>query len=1034
MRLHRLDLEGFGPFRERQVVDFDAFAGDGIFLISGRTGAGKSSILDGVCFALYGDVPRYSGSEKRLRSDHCAPDDATEVQLEFSLGDRRLRVTRSPEYSRPKRRGEGLTPVKQQAQLDEWADGGWVGLASGPRDVGLLLGEVLGLTREQFLQVILLAQGRFAQFLLAGNDERQAVLRTLFGTRRYEDYAKALAERRKAAIEGVGEAQRTLEVLLDYAERLAAEAGVGLPEPGTPEDGTDVSGLQQSDLQKADASETPQPVTVKAGPDGGSAGAAGRLESLARASGRARHRVETADADLVEAQTLRTRAETALADGKRTAQAQTELAAGRSALAHLEADAPAIADARAELERAAAAESLRATLEVDVRRGAELARAQQEEVAARAALAAAHFDAPDADETRLQAAIDEWIAQLSAWQEAEELERQLPERRRQLDALSAELAKTRTEREQVDAALAAAPARTAELDAAIAAAIELAGAEAGLAERIAADDARLIAARELETIGPRVVDAEAAYATAAQRAEEGGKAVVRLLQQRLRHHAAELAADLRPGEPCAVCGSPEHPQPAGPAPDAVTDEHIAAAERERDARRVAETAAQQAAREVREQRNGLAERSGGATVAHLEEGLIALRAQAAAAAEARVRRDALVAEREQLAAEVVAAGHARDALTDRITQLTTEHAKAAESVRAADAQVAEARGDAASVAERIAATSALRVAAAAALTAARALTVAQSAADDARADRDRGIDASGFDDADAATAALRDAQTHEQLAERIKTYDAQLAAHRARLLELELLVLPEAPVDLGALQARDEAADQAYRDAVARRARADALAGSLAELLAQAQTQRDLLGPLAAQADGIAALADAISGRGANTHRMTLEAFVLAAELEEIVAQANVRLDDMSSGRYRLQHTDARAARNGASGLGIEVMDAFTGVARPATSLSGGETFLASLALALGLADVVTARAGGIRLDTLFVDEGFGSLDSETLEIAMNTLESLRHGGRTVGVISHVEAMREQLPLQLRVAASAYGPSHIEQQAAVGAA
>lgn len=160
---------------------------------------------------------------------------------------------------------------------------------------------------------------------------------------------------------------------------------------------------------------------------------------------------------------------------------------------------------------------------------------------------------------------------------------------------------------------------------------------------------------------------------------------------------------------------------------------------------------------------------------------------------------------------------------------------------------------------------------------------------------------------------------------------------------------------------------------------------------------------------------------------MDLETFVLAAELEEIVSAANLRLDEMSSGRYRLQHSDAVAVRNGASGLGLEVLDAYTGRTRPPQSLSGGETFLASLALALGLAEVVTARAGGIRLDTLFVDEGFGSLDAETLDLAMRTLDELRQGGRTVGVISHVEAMKEQLPAQLRVEATASGPSVIRQ-------
>jgi len=176
-------------------------------------------------------------------------------------------------------------------------------------------------------------------------------------------------------------------------------------------------------------------------------------------------------------------------------------------------------------------------------------------------------------------------------------------------------------------------------------------------------------------------------------------------------------------------------------------------------------------------------------------------------------------------------------------------------------------------------------------------------------------------------------------------------------------------------------------------------------------------------------LADTLAGRAPNTMRMTLETFVLAAELEEIVAAANLRLADMSDGRYRLEHTDALARRGAASGLGLQVHDAYTGRSRPPQSLSGGETFLASLALALGLAEVVTSRAGGIRLDTLFIDEGFGSLDAETLELALRTLDDLRSGGRTIGVISHVEAMKEQLPIGILVEASPHGSRVITEAA-----
>ena len=172
MKLHRLELEGFGPFLDAQTVDFDAFADDGIFLITGRTGAGKSSVLDGVCYALYGGVPRYDGAERRLRSDHCAPDDPTRVTLEFSAEGERWRVTRSPEFERPKRRGGGTTKEPHRALLEVRTAEGWEGVAARPVDVATRLDEILGLSQQQFLQVILLAQNRFACLLYTSPSPR----------------------------------------------------------------------------------------------------------------------------------------------------------------------------------------------------------------------------------------------------------------------------------------------------------------------------------------------------------------------------------------------------------------------------------------------------------------------------------------------------------------------------------------------------------------------------------------------------------------------------------------------------------------------------------------------------------------------------------------------------------------------------------------------------------------------------------------------------------------------------------------------
>jgi exonuclease SbcC len=177
--------------------------------------------------------------------------------------------------------------------------------------------------------------------------------------------------------------------------------------------------------------------------------------------------------------------------------------------------------------------------------------------------------------------------------------------------------------------------------------------------------------------------------------------------------------------------------------------------------------------------------------------------------------------------------------------------------------------------------------------------------------------------------------------------------------------------------------------------------------------------------DLVRQLASAVAGRTPNTKLIKLETFVLAAELEDIVTAANQRLSVMTSGRYVLQHVDRAEYRNTRGGLGLEVLDQYSGRARATHSLSGGETFLASLALALGLAEVVSSRSGAVKLDTLFIDEGFGSLDADTLELAMTTLDSLRAGGRTIGVISHVESMKEQVHAQLRVEVGTSGSSNV---------
>ncbi|HEY9309745.1 MAG TPA: SMC family ATPase, partial [Microbacterium sp.] len=411
MRLHHLELTGFGPFRERQSVDFEAFERDGIFLIAGRTGAGKSSILDGVCFALYGSVPRYDSGDKRLRSDHCEPEDPTQVRLEFTVGDRRWRVTRAPEYQRPSRRGGGLTTEATRAELEELVDGVWIGRAGKPRDVGLLLDEVLGLNAQQFQQVILLAQNRFSRFLLASGGERQSLLRALFGTRRYEEYARELGERSKAAqheLDALGERARTL---LDQAERLIAAQ---------------------------------EPVAAEPGEVAASVDLAARRAAVELGEQRAAYRLDTLRRERASADEARAAAEAAHAERVALSKAQQELGRAHERLTVLEEAGAQIAIDRWRLQRARAAEVLRAPLEAAL--AADDAAAASEAAVASAEAAWRRVAAGGADEhADLAELVERLTGDLAVWTAALTHEAALTEGETHVRDTSAEAARLETD-------------------------------------------------------------------------------------------------------------------------------------------------------------------------------------------------------------------------------------------------------------------------------------------------------------------------------------------------------------------------------------------------------------------------------------------------------------------------------------------------------------------------------------------------------------------------------------------------------------
>lgn len=1006
MQLHRLEVEGFGPFRARQVVEFDAFADDGIFLIAGRTGAGKSSILDAVCFGLYGGVPRYDGGEKRLRSDHSEPDDPTEVVVEFSTVAGRFRVTRSPAYERPAKRGGGMTTQQPSALLEQLVCGEWIGRAARVVDVAHELDEILQLSQEQFLQVILLAQNRFADFLLADSKERQALLRRLFGTERFSDYQARFDERRRAAEQGLAGRRATVDARLDEAERLVSEAELWGDDADAAPDGTDA-----------------------------------RIELLRRAIARADYQVERFGTERVAAEKALTAADAALADLKEQRQGQVDRDRARSALAALEAQAEEIADAAQRRDRGRAAEALRALITAAARgREAVDTTAQAEADAVDAATAAgvpidpraddpALAEGPQGEEGRASAHYRSWASdrtrESGGWQHAAELEASAPARAKELaaareteSALSAGLTSIDAERENLPDRIAKV---TAERDAARTqgALIESA------AQTVATAEARAMGVLELERLTAAVAEAARVESEASDAHTRAQEELSALRRRRLDGYAGELAEALVPGEPCAVCGSVEHPAPAQHA-DPVTAEDVAAAESLRDVAAGAEREASRALSEVTAARAAAAERAGGRTAEQAAAELEHARAAHEAAVAAAELAETLTAQLHALQQDAADVEERRAAASEHLNAARTSISLVEQRIEDADRTVAEARGDYSTVAERIGEARRQIAAATAAADAIDAHVDAAERSDLARRERDQALEASMFTDATEAEQALLSAAEIAAIDDRVTEHAVAVKKERALLLDLEMRMLPDELIDLDPAQGAAAAARTSWTNAVDADSRARGVQAGLTATVDAAASEHAASAADARDFEILRSLADTLAGRSGNTRRMNLETFVLAAELEEIVAAANLRLRDMSDGRYELRHSDAVAARGAASGLGIIVFDAFTGQTRPAKSLSGGETFLSSLALALGLAEVVTARAGGIRLDTLFIDEGFGSLDSDTLETAMRTLDELRQGGRTVGVISHVEAMQEQIPAQLTVRALPDGPSVID--------
>ena len=1133
MRIHSLTMTGIGPYAGREHIDFDAVGASGRFLLTGPTGSGKTTIIDAIVFALYGDVADSADSSKeRIRSTLVGPHTESVIELVFSTGAGVYRVRRTPTYERAKRRGQGTTTQNGTVKLWHLAEVGGEPLDEPVTRVGDADAEItraVGLSREQFTQTVVLPQGKFARFLRADSSERQHLLKDVFGTGIYDAIQDALIQASRDGARRVEQAAADLRGQVasmgrhpllteatsptepaDTGEKTADADQVTLPEDSSqeaPSGGTqEALPLPMDDAGRdelAEAAAAPAPTPAQA-LEAAMAGATPDLVALRRIDAQvleaSRNRVASADARSEAAGAALTRAQSAREEAqslhdllerrralieenerlaeraeqeaddaqrlqaaerasrvrpylvaeqaahRRAQQAVAALAAraDQSGLAHLAERAGGTSVSSTEDATISDADGLDAAVtpaalvEPLVREAQrQLTALEDQPSQAMAGTTAAGAVAPqnsDAAETPVAAkASEKTQAEALSPHDLDDLahhcrrehgqlealvglEAGLPERESALQQREAELQHSAGQLEQRAEKLAERPAqRTAlveDLEAARAARERL----DGLRERRARAEERHRAALAVEQLTARLTQRDNARALAVVAAQGAAGRVHATRLAWISGTAGALAGELTEGEPCPVCGSPTHPSPAAADAEGATRQQVEAAEeRQRQADEALSGAVRE--RDVCATRLQEAQRSSDgmdapAAKAALDEAATALttaRAAADAADELAARLDAFDARTEQERAELDAARSSQESARSR---LETEREALAQDQR----RCLEARGNWSSVTARA---GALLVRAQEAEDASEDVDTARTALDQARSalsDLAMALEEEGFAGAAQATAAFMERGAVESLSATVRA--AATARERVRLGLEDPAIATLSGQEEDRLEAA--AAELARADAAAKRAAAvQARTAESHEHLRRAVDGVEQAATAYEEAAGSSAdlIRVANLARGENEAGTPLATWVLQARFEEVLVFANERLSQMSSGRYELiRVAEETSRRRRRKGLGLAVIDRL-GDERPRDprTLSGGETFYVSLSLALALADVVTAESGGITMETLFVDEGFGSLDPETLQTVLFELGRLQEGGRTVGIVSHVEELRRQIPDRIEI-------------------
>ncbi|WP_149360948.1 AAA family ATPase [Lolliginicoccus suaedae] len=989
MRLHTLTIEAFGPFAGTERIDFDEIGGDGLFLLHGQTGAGKTTILDAVAFALFGSAPGARGSGHKFLSHH-APEDATpRVTLDATIKGRRLRLVRSPEHQRPKRRGSGFTTQNAGASLEWLAPGGGTGTGEHLTridEIGRAVSDLLGMSKDQFFQVVLLPQGEFAEFLRASIEDREKLLESLFATHRFGTVENWFRDQRRASERRMQDAIHKIELQISA---ISTSADLGADDDAPPTSSDDVRAWMET------------------------------VEAVVAA------RAEAAEAARAEAATTFAAADAQRTRARENAQRRDALAEARKQIDELERDSARITALAAELGDAQRASTVAGPHEKLGELRARLAEsrsamAQHEQVlqdVPSSTEIASLIESGDHAPARglLDTAIGAWNAEIGkltglsryateldgATTRIAKLDQAIQDEQSSHDALSARLDDIPAERDQIDTAIAeaATTART----------------EESSRHELALLADRRDAARKLKPAIAVLEDARAEHDAARARYLDSRELRIRLHAQRIAGMASELAQKLRPGEPCMVCGSAEHPAPATPGQDSVSDGAEEEAARAEMTDLAARDARQEEVRIAESEVASLSQRAGDIELDELERQLTDAGKLHEQAQQAVTELERLQRRRTELDGAESALREKLAASRTTLTSIAEQHASLLQRAHELTVMLDEARGsdpDLHSRRERLEKLAAVATELRDAMTAVDNL---ESRLSEQTRECEQAALEAGFQAVDEAIAAIRDPRWQESATKSLQQHRDQHNRARAVLDDTDNQAAEQDPLDLAAAEETFSLAQETSDRSSADHARACHARDRTARSIVTLTTLLDEHAGRHEKHQRLIKLTEVITGTGENTRSMSLRSYVLAARLEEVAESASQRLRIMTAGRYEFQHSDSSGRHGKRGGLGLDIRDDYTGTLRPVNSLSGGETFMASLSLALGLADVVAAESGGAILDTLFIDEGFGTLDADTLDAVMSVLDELRAGGRVVGIVSHVDEMRQRIPSRIHV-------------------